>query len=139
MPSVMPRNGMMRSNPQRRLIVEGRKYHFVRVLNWREHAIVTLILVGLIVLIAVIVIASYVIDPFLRARIEREMNLSMQGHRASLGHAHLGVGGALLLKNLTIIQIAHSSPPLVHLADLHISILWSALIRGRIAVDCTIG
>jgi hypothetical protein len=37
MPFVMPRNGMMRSNPQRRLIVEGRKYHFVRV-SWRSSA-----------------------------------------------------------------------------------------------------
>lgn len=110
-----------------------------QTLIWRGHSIATLMLVGLMVSIAVIVIASYAADPLLRTRIERDMNLNMRGHRASLGHAHLSVGGVLSLKNLTIIQIAHSSPPLVHLADLHISILWCDLLRGQIAVDCIVG
>jgi hypothetical protein len=110
-----------------------------QTLNWREHSIATLMLVGLMVSIAVIVIASYAMNPFLRSRIEQEMNLNMQGHRASVGHAHLSVGGVLSLNDLTIIQIAHPSPPLVHLAELHISILWRDLIRGQIAVDCLVG
>lgn len=69
-----------------------------QTLIWRGHSIATLMLVGLMVSIAVIVIASYAADPLLRTRIERDMNLNMRGHRASLGHAHLSVGGVLSLK-----------------------------------------
>ena len=91
-----------------------------------------------IVSIAVMVTISYALDPILRARIQHTMNLTMKGHRASLDHAHLSLLGVLSLRNLTIIQSAHPSAPIVHVADLRISIQWRYLLLGQVVVDCLI-
>ena len=89
-------------------------------------------------LIAAIVVISYAMDPFLRDRIEREMNLNMRGYHAGLDHAHLSVLGVLSLRNLTIIQTEHPSPTIIHVPNLRISIKWHDLLRGQIVADCLV-
>jgi hypothetical protein len=86
-----------------------------------------------------VLLLSSVLNPFLRTRIEREMNQTMRGYRVSLEHADLSIlGGSLILRNLNIIQISHPSAPIIHLPALRMSIRWHDLFGGHIVADCLI-
>jgi len=92
------------------------------------------------VIAAVILIAfaaSFGIDPYLRRRIEGQLNRDLVGYHASLRRAHLNlVGGTLSLYDLIIIQDAHSRPPVGHIPLLQIGVQWRAVLRLRVVADC---
>jgi hypothetical protein len=97
------------------------------------------LLAALVIVVVAAAIVSRAMDPFIRARVERAMNKSLKGYHTSLAHAHLGLlGGALILKDLSIIQDAHPSPPVGHIPYLRIRIEWHELLGWHIVADCLI-
>jgi Domain of Unknown Function (DUF748) len=104
----------------------------------RGRSVGNAILIAILVLIATGVILSWAVNPFLRSLIENRMNQNMKGHRTSLSYAHISIAGVLSLGNLTIIQSAQPSPPIIHIKALRVAIEWLALLRGNIVADCLI-
>ncbi|MGC1342864.1 MAG: DUF748 domain-containing protein [Candidatus Binataceae bacterium] len=89
-----------------------------------------------VVVLAAIYAASYLIDPFLRGRMEAAMNAKLTGYHTTLGHAHLQLlGGALTLSNLIVRQDAHPHPSVANLSTLHFRIQWRELFSGRVVAD----
>ena len=98
-----------------------------------------LLAVAVVIIVAASVIVSYALDPFVRSRIELALNHNLKGYRADLGHAHVSLWGlALALRDLTLIQDAHPSPPVGHIPLLRISIEWHTLLGGHVVADCLI-
>jgi Domain of Unknown Function (DUF748) len=96
---------------------------------------ITLAVIAVLILIAFA--ASFAIDPYLRGRIEGQLNHDLIGYHASLRRAHLNlIGGTLSLYDLTIVQNAHPLPPVGHIPLLQIGVQWSALLRLRVVADC---
>jgi hypothetical protein len=96
-------------------------------------------IIAVVIIIAAAVIISYAMDPYLRRNIEHTMNQKLKGYHTSLGYAHLSIwGGVLSLRDLTLIQDAHPSPPVGHIPLLRINIQWSALLKRHIVTDCLI-
>jgi hypothetical protein len=98
-----------------------------------------ILIIAAVIIITAAVIISYALDPFLRRRIEHAMNQNLKGYHTSLAHAHLGIlGGSLSLRDLTVIQNEHPSPPVGHIPLTRISIEWHELLGGHIVADCLI-
>ncbi|MGC1676520.1 MAG: DUF748 domain-containing protein [Candidatus Binataceae bacterium] len=92
--------------------------------------------VAIVVILAAIYAASYLIDPFLRGRMETAMNAKLTGYHTTLGHAHLQLlGGALTLSNLIVRQDAHPHPAVANLPTLHFKIQWRELFSGHVVAD----
>jgi hypothetical protein len=92
-----------------------------------------------VIIIAAAVIVSYAMDPFLRGRIEHAINHNLKGYHADLGHAHLSIWElGLALRDLTLIQDAHPSPPVGHIPLLRIGIEWRTLLGGHVVANCLI-
>ena len=67
------------------------------------------------------------------------MNRYMTNHRVSLGYAHFQLlAGRLILRDLTIFQNAHPSPPIMHLTEARMGVQWLGLLHGQIIADCII-
>jgi uncharacterized protein DUF748 len=50
----------------------------------------------------------------------------------------MSIAGVLSLGNLTIVQNAQASPPIIHIKTVRVAIEWRALLRGDIVADCFI-
>jgi hypothetical protein len=97
------------------------------------------VFVLILVALAGVALLSFLLNPFLRGRIEREMNSTMKGYRVSLEHANLSIlNGTLVFRNLNIIQISHPAAPIIHLPVLRLGIRWFDLLGGHIVADCLI-
>ena len=96
-------------------------------------------IVIVVVALAAIYAASYLIDPFLRVRMENAMNEKLTDYHTTLGHAHLQLlGGALTLSNLVVRQNAHPHPAVADLPTLYVHIQWSELIWLHVVADVTL-
>ena len=74
----------------------------------------------------------------LRPSLERTINRYMTTHRVSLTYAHFDLlAGRLILRDVTIFQNAHPSPPIVHLSEVRISVPWLGLLHEQIK-ECVI-
>ena len=92
-----------------------------------------------VVVLAAIYAASYLIDPFLRVRIEAGTNAKLRDYHTTLGHAHLQLlNGALTLSNMIVRQDAHPHPAIANLSTLYVHIQWSELFSGHVVADVTI-
>jgi len=102
-----------------------------RTLKW---AVATLGgLVGLAVLAAV-VLATFGDEP-LRRWAERKLN-TVEGYKLTIGHLHLNpLSLALDLKDITVIQEAFPDPPIAHLDDWRMSLLWREVLKGHLVSD----
>ncbi len=86
--------------------------------------------------LVVIVGGSFFADAPLRAYIERDMNRSLKDYTAHIGKLHFHpIGFSLDLLNLTISQDARPDPPVLRVPELHASVHWEALLRGRLVAD----
>jgi hypothetical protein len=84
----------------------------------------------------VVYLASYLVDPFIRHRVEREMNQKLTHYHTRVRGAHLQfLSGTLTLRRIVIVQDAHPAPPVADLPLLRISIQWSELFSGHIVAD----
>lgn len=89
--------------------------------------------------VVILFVASYLLDPTIRARVEAGMNEKLKGYQTAVGHAHLQLlNGTLTLNNVTVIQNAHPQPPVANLPVLAIEIQWHELLTGHIVADLLI-
>jgi hypothetical protein len=93
-------------------------------------------LIGLGVLLALILVASFLVDEPLRRVIERQMNERLKGYTArieKLDFHPLGFG--VTLYAMTFAQDAHPDPPVFGVKRLDASVEWKALLRGRLVAN----
>lgn len=90
----------------------------------------------LAVLVVAVFIASYLLDPILRTRLEGAMNERLIGYQTRLDRAHVQLlSGTLTLSGLVVSQNAHPTPPVAVLPQMKFSIQWRELLSGRIVAD----
>jgi len=94
------------------------------------------ILGGLALLIALVVVASFLVDEPLRRLIEDRMNASLKGYTARIDRLNFHpIGASITLHNLVMIQDAHPDPPVLLIERLDASVQWKALVFGRVVAD----
>lgn len=80
--------------------------------------------------------ASFFVDEPLRSHMEQALNAELHGYTVRLaGVAFHPIGLSITLKDLTIAQNAHPQPAVAHFPQLHASVHWRALLRGRLLAD----
>jgi hypothetical protein len=103
-----------------------------------ESRVVLWTLFGIAVLIVLVFLASFFLDPILTPRMQRAMNQNLKGYRVTLGNAHLTLlDGTLTLRNLVIRQEAHPRPPVAQIKTTVASIEWFGLFTGHVVADFT--
>src|SRR5512146_92951 len=71
------------------------------------------------------VIASFFVDPQLRAAVEKKMNASLKGYHVTVPRAHFSLFGlSVRLHGLTIRQDEHPEPPVAQFRELKASVHW---------------
>jgi hypothetical protein len=94
------------------------------------------ILGGIALLVALIVIASFLVDEPLRRYIEGQMNEHLKGYTARIERLSFHpIGGSLTLFNLVIVQDQHPDPPVLHVDRFEASVQWKALLFGRLVAN----
>jgi hypothetical protein len=99
-------------------------------------------IVGIVaLLVALGVVASVIvarIDEPLRRYLERRVNASLTGYTVSVGALDLHVLGlAVELKDVTVVQNARPSPPVIYLPSWRTSVEWRALLSFALVADTT--
>ncbi len=90
----------------------------------------------LAVLVVGVLIASYFLDPIVRARVENAMNARLVGYHTSLNHAHLQLlSGSLILSGLVVKQNAHPAPPVADLPQVEFDLQWRELLGGHVVAQ----
>jgi Domain of Unknown Function (DUF748) len=91
---------------------------------------------GLVVLVALLIIASFFVDEPLRRYVEGQMNQRLKGYTAHIDRLSFHpIGASLTLRNLVMIQEAHPDPPVLLIERLEASVQWKALIFGRVVAN----
>jgi hypothetical protein len=107
--------------------------------RWRRPRVGTRgrwILGGLALLIALVVIGSFLVDEPLRRYIEGQMNERLEGYTVRIERLSFHpVGASLTLYGLVISQDAHPDPPVLHVERFDASVQWKALMFGRVVAD----
>jgi hypothetical protein len=94
------------------------------------------VLIGVGILLALIVIASFFIDEPIRRAIESQMNGRLKGYSVRIERASFHpIGGSLTLHGLTFTQDAHPDPPVLNVPQLDASVQWKALFRARVVAN----
>lgn len=94
--------GGNRAAPERHMQSRG-----ARLALW-----LTVVLVGCL---AVLLAASYLLDPTIRTWAERNLNSKLKGYETRVAGAHLNIlDAALTLRDVTLIQKAHPRSPVAH-------------------------
>lgn len=98
--------------------------------------VVRVLAAGVAIVVLLLVGASFFVDAPLRGYMERTLNAELQGYTVRLAAlAFHPVGFSITLKDLTIAQNAHPRPPVAQFPELHASVHWRALLRGRLLAD----
>jgi hypothetical protein len=106
----------------------------VRVPRLGRGARSTLIAVG--VFLALIVIASFLVDEPLRRVMERQMNERMKGYTARIERLSFHpFGFSVTLHDMTLAQDAHPDPPVFAVKRLDASVEWKALLRAALVAN----
>ena len=93
-------------------------------------------LVGLVILVMLIVIASFFVDEPMRRSIEKNMNQRLTGYTVQLPRLHFQlIGLSVTLYDLKITQQAHPDPPVAFIPRLHASVQWKEILSGHIVSD----
>ena len=88
------------------------------------------------VLLALIVIGSFLVDEPLRRLIERQMNERMDGYTVRIERLSFHpIGLSVTLFGLTFSQNASPDPPVLDIARLDASVEWKALIRAKLVAN----
>ena len=91
---------------------------------------------ALLILLALLLVASFFLNEPLRRTIERGMNQSLKGYSVSLPRVRFQpIGLSITLYDLTILQMAHPRPPVLHVPRLHASVQWRELLTGHLVAD----
>jgi Domain of Unknown Function (DUF748) len=91
-----------------------------------------------VVLTAIVAIAAWRIEEPLRRYVERRVNESLTGYTVSIGALHLHIVGlAVELENVSMVQNARPSPPMLYLPSWRTSVEWRALLSLALVADTT--
>ncbi|KJS33509.1 MAG: hypothetical protein VR64_01670 [Desulfatitalea sp. BRH_c12] len=86
-----------------------------------------------LVIILLIVLASYVADEPLRAYFEEQVNRNLKGYRISLEDVDINpFGPSVVLEGVRIIQEKHPDPPVAHFPSIDAGVHWRPILRGRL-------
>jgi len=97
---------------------------------------VRLLVGGVAILIVLLAVVSLFVEAPLRAYMERTLNAELHGYTVRLAAiAVRPLAFSITLKDLTIAQNAHPDPPVAQFPQLHASVHWAALLRGRLLAD----
>ena len=113
----------------------GARFRLPRLRLPRNRA-VRYTLLGVAVLIALIGIASFLVDEPLRRITERQMNERLKGYTARIERLDFHpLGFGVTLYGTTLSQNAHPDPPVFGVKRLDASVEWKALLRGRLVAN----
>ena len=85
---------------------------------------------------ALIVIASFLVDEPIRRAIESQMNRGLKGYTARIERLSFHpIGASLTLSGLVFTQDAHPDPPVLNVPRLEASVQWKTLIFGRVVAN----
>jgi hypothetical protein len=99
-----------------------------RLLRWGATTLALLLLL--------LILASWLMEEPLRARIEQTMNQHLHGYSVSLPALDFHLFGfSLTLHDLIIRQDAHPEPPVAHFPRLHASVHWRELLVARLVAE----
>lgn len=86
--------------------------------------------------LAVLFVASYLLDEPLRGTMEKRLNAPLKGYSVRLPGLHFQlVGLSLTLKGLTVFQQENPEPPIARFPVLHFDIHWRKLLRGKVVAE----
>jgi hypothetical protein len=95
--------------------------------------------VALVGCLAILLAASYLLDPTIRSWAERNMNARLKGYETHLGGAHLNlVDFTLTLRDLKLIQKLHPRTPVAQFPIFTLEIEWHDLFTGHVAADLSL-
>ncbi len=94
-----------------------------------------LAVIGFLVLL--VAVLSYLIQSeSLRRYAEKQMNRHLKGYTVQIGRANFHpIGFSLDLNDLILIQNAHPNPPIASIGQIHASVHWHELLRGKAVGD----
>lgn len=116
-----------------RLHAEGSLRPFETRSRRRWVAVVATVVLALVVVAAVAV--SRIEDP-LRRYLERQVNESLTGYTATIGALDLHIVGlAVELENVTLVQNARPSPPVLYVPSWRTSVEWRSLLSLALVAD----
>jgi hypothetical protein len=105
----------------------------------KTHRLLLWLAAAFTALLVILFVASFFLDPIIRARVERGMNAKLKGYQTTVGRAHLRLfDGALTLRDITLIQNAHPQPPVGNIPILTIEIQWHELLTWHVVADLLI-
>jgi hypothetical protein len=91
---------------------------------------------ALALLALILVFRARLIDEPVRRRVEAGVNAALEGYSAKIGRLRLSpLGLGVSLYDVVVTQDAHPDPPVASLPELHASVQWRALVRGKLVAD----
>lgn len=91
---------------------------------------------AILVLLVLVVAASFLLDEPLRRRMEADLNHRLKGYTVRIGRLDFHpFGFSLDLEDSTIYQNEHPDPPIATIANLTASVHWKALLFGSLVAD----
>ena len=94
------------------------------------------IVLGVLILLVLLFVASFFVDEPMRRHMESRMNASLKGYSVRLPGLHFRlIGMSVTLKGLTIRQNANPEPPILRIPVLHASVEWRELLTGHVVAD----
>jgi hypothetical protein len=91
---------------------------------------------ALALLTLILVFRARLVDEPVRRRVEAGVNAALEGYRARIGRLRLSpLGLGVSLYDVVVVQEAHPDPPVASLPELHASVQWRALVRGKLVAD----
>ncbi|MEO8189321.1 MAG: DUF748 domain-containing protein [Acidobacteriota bacterium] len=91
---------------------------------------------GLLILLVLLIVASFFIDEPLRRQMERKMNQSLKGYSVQIPKLHFSLfGGSIALRGLTIRQQANPEPAVLLVPLVKASVQWRELLTLHLVAD----
>lgn len=91
---------------------------------------------GILILIVLLIIASFFVDEPMRRSMERGMNASLKGYTVQIPKLHFSLFGlSVTLRDLSIRQQQNPNPPVLIVPRLKASVQWGELITGHLVAD----
>jgi hypothetical protein len=89
-----------------------------------------------LLVVVVLVFRARLVDEPVRRRVEAGVNAALDGYSARIGRLRLSpLGLGVRLYDVVIVQDAHPDPPVASLPELHASVQWGSVVRGRVVAD----
>lgn len=91
---------------------------------------------SVLLVLLLVLVASYLVDEPLRKKMEADLNHRLKGYNVRIGRLDFHpLGLSLDLEDFTIYQSAHPNPPIAHLPNLSANVQWKALLHGQLVAD----